>query len=181
MRIAYIGYSKTEATKKLSRIRTILIYSQFCKALTRLRRDIFQSLHKGRKHTFRIKHSPFNLIILAKLKTNQSLCARVENNCPINYSSSKSDDDFPHFVDSSVTVVQKTFLKGLPSRSDHMIIWINGANRVSKETVLWRQWGSYFILPDKRLKLETSAKKWWPIYIFDSVHETSLSCYTIIF
>ena len=117
--------------------------------------------------------------ILAKLKTNQSLCARVENNCPINYSSSKSDDDFPHFVDSSVTVVQKTVLKGLPSRSDHMIIWINGANRVSKETVLWRRWGSYFTLPDKGLKLEKSAQKWWPIYIFDSVHETSLSCYTI--
>ena len=49
-------------TKKLSRIRTILIYPQFCKVLSRLRRDIFQSLHKGRKHTFRMKHSPFNLI-----------------------------------------------------------------------------------------------------------------------
>ena len=51
-----------EATKKLSRIRAMLIYSQFCKALSCLRRDIFQSLHKGRKHTFRMKHSPFNLI-----------------------------------------------------------------------------------------------------------------------
>ena len=116
--------------------------------------------------------------ILAKLKTNQYLCARVEN-CPINYSSSKSDDDSRHFVDSSVTVVQKTVLKGLPSRSDHIITWKNGANRVSKETVLWRRWGSYFILSEKRLKLETSAQKRWLIYIFDSVHETSLSCYTM--
>ena len=54
--------TKIEAAKRLSGIRTMFIYSQFCKALSRLRRDIFRYLHKGRKHTFRIKHSPFNLI-----------------------------------------------------------------------------------------------------------------------
>ena len=54
--------TKIEATKRLSGIRTMFTYSQFCKALSRLRRDIFRYFHKGRKHTFRIKHSPFNLI-----------------------------------------------------------------------------------------------------------------------
>ena len=82
-------------------------------------------------------------------------------------------------MDSSVTVVQKKVLRGLPSpaRSDYMIIWINGADRVSNETVLWLRWGSFFILSDKGLKLETSVQKRWPIYIFNLVDKTKLSCY----